>query len=286
MTPIIPFIKKIAFPECVVANYKNLREKTVVLGTIARACAIFRIEEIFFFKSPFMTAIDREKEHRRVNQILSYIETPQYLRKQLFPIQKELAHVGELPPLATPHHPDRAHSKLKEGDIREGLVTVLDGNVVAYVGSKKPVPVQNPPPVSLKDKELRMTLRVVKNNGEFSSEIVSRKTVSPSYYSGYRIKYLQTSLGRWKDEKYLFVATSRRGIDYKKLQEEELKEKKKESMIIFGSATRGLHEFLRVENRTMEQLGWTCVNTVPNAGVRSVRLEEALLISLARLNDL
>ena len=103
-------INRIAFPECVVASYKNLRDKTVILGQIARVSAIFRIEEIIFFKSPFMTSIDRKKERKRVETILSYIETPQYLRKWIFPIMKELAHAGELPPLATPHHPDRAHS--------------------------------------------------------------------------------------------------------------------------------------------------------------------------------
>ena len=117
-------INRIAFPECVVASYKNLRDKTVILGQIARVSAIFRIEEIIFFKSPFMTSIDRKKERKRVETILSYIETPQYLRKWIFPIMKELAHAGELPPLATPHHPDRAHSRLKEGEFREGLVSI------------------------------------------------------------------------------------------------------------------------------------------------------------------
>ena len=132
-------IIRIAFPECVVASYKNLRDKTVILGQIARVCAIFRIEEIVFFKSPFMTAIDRKKERKRVETILSYIETPQYLRKWIFPMMKELAHAGELPPLATPHHPDRAHSRLKEGEYREGLISVSEKKILADVGRKKPI---------------------------------------------------------------------------------------------------------------------------------------------------
>jgi predicted SPOUT superfamily RNA methylase MTH1 len=280
-----PTIKKIAVPECMVTSYKNLREKTLILGQIARTCAIFRIEEILFFKSPFMTSIDRKKERNRVEMILSYIETPQYLRKRLFPLRKELAHVGELPPLATPHHPDRAHSKLKEGEMREGLVFLLDGRVVARVGTKSPIPVYNPPQISLKDREMRMTLKIAKSDKEFGAKIVSRETTPPGYYNGYKIKYLKTTLGKWKEERYNFIATSKRGDSYKKVPREAMHIKNKETVLVFGSTTRGLFDFLRAENRTMEQLGWTCVNIIPDAGVRSVRLEEAVLISLSRLND-
>ncbi|MHA1448552.1 MAG: putative RNA uridine N3 methyltransferase [Candidatus Hodarchaeales archaeon] len=282
------YIKRIAFPECVVASYKNLREKTVILGQIARVCAIFRIEEIIFFKSPFMTSIDRKKERKRVETILSYIETPQYLRKWLFPIMKELAYAGELPPLATPHHPDRAHSRLKEGEYREGLVYLDEKRVVAEIGRNNPISIINPPASSIKNKQIRMTVKILKNDqGAFVGKIINRKEISSRHYTGYRIKYLNSTLGKWKDGDYHLVITSRKGTSYRKLSASDiLPTTDKKLIIVFGSAVRGLYEFLKPENKTLEQLGWLSINTVPDTGVRNVRLEEALPISLSRLNDI
>merc|ERR1712232_1406454 len=53
---------------------------------------------------------------------LQYLETPQYLRRQLLPVHPDLKHVGLLSPLDAPHHV-RKQERLP---YREGAVMIND----------------------------------------------------------------------------------------------------------------------------------------------------------------
>ena len=72
----------IAIPAAVTNNVPHLREKTRIIGQIARAAAIYRIDEIIIYP-------DTPQRHDRladeISTILTFLDTPQYLRKQLFP---------------------------------------------------------------------------------------------------------------------------------------------------------------------------------------------------------
>ncbi|KAE8662329.1 OB-fold-like, putative isoform 2 [Hibiscus syriacus] len=68
----------IAIAGSIVDNAQSLELATRLAGQFARAATIFRIDE--------------------------YLETPQYLRKTLFPKHNTLRYVGMLPPLDAPHH--------------------------------------------------------------------------------------------------------------------------------------------------------------------------------------
>jgi hypothetical protein len=51
-----------------------------------------------------------------LGRLLQYLETPQYLRKALFPIHKDLKYAGLLNPLDCPHHLRQFEkSKWREG---------------------------------------------------------------------------------------------------------------------------------------------------------------------------
>ena len=52
-------------------------------------------------------------------RLLQYLECPQYLRKQIFPMHPDLRCVGLLNPLDAPHHPRAG----EECEYREGLVS-------------------------------------------------------------------------------------------------------------------------------------------------------------------
>jgi len=56
--------------------------------------------------------------------VLEYLETPQYLRRDLIRMHKDLNRVGALPPLEAPHHV-RRHEWTK---FREGIVLAANGN--------------------------------------------------------------------------------------------------------------------------------------------------------------
>jgi predicted SPOUT superfamily RNA methylase MTH1 len=90
------------------------------MGLVGRTAAIFRVEEIIIY--PDNAEINQKNEINLIATLLSYIETPQYLRKSLFKLKPELRYAGILPPLRTPHHPlNRKIKNLKIGEYREGV---------------------------------------------------------------------------------------------------------------------------------------------------------------------
>ena len=93
----------IAIPISIISDIPHIREKTLKIGLIGRAAAIFRVNEIIVF--PDISNSIQKRDRNLIVSLLSYMETPQYLRKHLFKIKPELRFAGILPPLRTPHHP-------------------------------------------------------------------------------------------------------------------------------------------------------------------------------------
>src|ERR1035438_8032994 len=123
----------IAFPDTVLEEHDSLREKTVKLGQIARACSVFGVDDILVFRDP-----RGRGESGLIRWVLEYLETPQYLRKRLFPLDESLRYAGLLPPLRIPSHkPKVAVSSLHPGEFREGAV--LDDGVTVDVGLEMPL---------------------------------------------------------------------------------------------------------------------------------------------------
>ena len=123
----------IAVPASLVAEYANLRDKTEVIGRVARSAAIFRAEEIVIYP-------DQPDESGLIKLILGYVETPQYLRKYLYKVRPELQYAGTLPPLRTPHHQLEAHAaNLRVGEFREGILSDQQGVNVVDIGVEKPI---------------------------------------------------------------------------------------------------------------------------------------------------
>jgi methyltransferase len=105
----------IAIPASTISDTPHMREKTAKIGLIGRAAAIFRVDEIIFY--PDNPRADQREDLDFIALLLSYLETPQYLRKSLFKIEPRLQFAGILPPLRTPHHPlSGKTADLKVGD--------------------------------------------------------------------------------------------------------------------------------------------------------------------------
>src|SRR4030067_2919862 len=111
----------VAVPASFVADTPHLREKTSKMGLVGRAAAIFRVDEVVVYRDDPKHNQDADLD--LIVTLLSYMETPQYLRKSLFKLEPRLQFAGVLPPLRTPHHPVIGRAKgLKPGEYREGLV--------------------------------------------------------------------------------------------------------------------------------------------------------------------
>lgn len=275
----------IAIPASVISDIPHLREKTLEIGLIARAAAIFRVNEIIVF-SDNPSAPNQKRDRRLFATILSYMETPQYLRKRLFKIKPELRFVGILPPLRTPHHPleDRAR-KLKKGEYREGVVVAVNEK-----GSIIDIGVENP--VLLPNKNLsvnkRVTVKIIKSGKPL--KIILANLANIKEYWGYNVTVSKGSFGKIaKSKNYdLVIVTSKLGVPIKQIKDELTERWKKATNILvgFGSPSRGLQEIVKQENLSLDNISDFIVNTIPDQGTETVRTEEAIYASLALMNVL
>ena len=274
----------VAIPASFTSDIPHLREKTLRIGLVGRALAIFRVDEVLIY--PDILNRNQTRDADLIKMILSYMETPQYLRKRLFKIRPELRYVGILPPLRTPHHPtEKKEKNLKIGECREGVV-ISSGKKGAYIdiGVERPLLV---PGVRMKVNS-RVTVTIKEKGRELIGEIISPDKVR--FYWGYRVKKSSSPLGRiLKSREYgLVIATSRRGEPVMKVIDRLLNRWKRSSKVLvaFGSPTQGLQEIIKQENIRLEDVAHFIINTIPDQGVETVRTEEAIYATLAVLNIL
>jgi predicted SPOUT superfamily RNA methylase MTH1 len=272
----------IAIPASLVSDIPHLREKTLKIGLIGRAAAIFRVTEIIVY--PDNPHTNQKRDRNLILTILSYIETPQYLRKRLFKIKPTLRYAGILPPLRTPHHPLAKRAKeLKVGECREGAVTAITGS-----GSLIDIGVGHP--VLLPNSEMpvnaRVTVQVTKAGKHPKVGLANRDEID--VYWGYIVKASQAPFGQLiKLRNYdLVVATSKLGKPLMEVADVLAKRWKNSRSILvaFGAPTQGLQEIVAQENLELEKITDFVVNTIPNQGTETVRTEEALYASLALFN--
>ena len=107
-------------PDSILYNAQTQELRAYLVSQISRAAAIFCIDEIVVYKDA-QASKNAHTKHEALGfftRNLEYVETPQYLRKALFPMHPDLRYSGLLNPLDTPHH-------LRSDEIseyREGVV--------------------------------------------------------------------------------------------------------------------------------------------------------------------
>ncbi|MEM1514801.1 MAG: RNA methyltransferase [Candidatus Bathyarchaeia archaeon] len=274
----------VAIPASIVSDVPHLREKTFKLGFIGRALAVFRIDEVIVY--PDILSIDQSRDQRLIQMILSYMETPQYLRKKLFGIMPELCYAGILPPLRTPHHLTQNKKRsLKVGEFRDGIVLKeCRHGVFIDIGVEEPIFVPN---VHVRS-GMRVTVKIV-NEGENPKVILVNPEEIPIYW-GYKVVISKDPLGKTikKGSFNLVIATSRYGESLIKVKDEILNRWRfsKSILIAFGSPTQGLHEITKQEGLELSEVSDFIVNVIPRQATETVRTEEALYSALAILNFL
>ena len=92
----------IFIPNSFLSESKDLKIRTYKVGILGRALAIFQADNVVIYNDDNVKNEEGEMDGEFIAEILSYMNTPQYLRKQAFPIRSELKPVGILPPLRTP----------------------------------------------------------------------------------------------------------------------------------------------------------------------------------------
>lgn len=252
---------EVAIPSSLLINENDEKLKTYKIGTIARALAIFRVKKIYIYRDP---ALD---ESEFIEEILRYLETPQYLRKYLFPIKDSLRYVGVLPPLKIPSHKPK---HLKVGEVREGVIRKVapDGTLWADIGLDA---------LALFKGKAKKGARVTVRISSMKPLVVEE--VEPNEYNeywGYKVK--RTELEKVINKENAVIMSRRCGIP--KLEEVM---DVKDPLLIFGSPNEGVQE---IAEKLGIKLSGRCWNIIPNQGSRTVRVEEAIYSALAIINYL
>ncbi|WP_456366411.1 putative RNA uridine N3 methyltransferase [Thermococcus sp.] len=243
-------------PDSLLEETDDPKIRTYKVGQVARACAIFGVEHIWIYRAG-------GRDGKFIKLVLEYMETPQYLRKRLFPLMPELKYVGVVPPLRTPHH--KLKGKPRVGDIREGFAFRRGKRVYADIGLDELAMVEG-------SVEGRWTFRII------SVRPLRVIPAKPTGYWGYRVHLSGKPLAKTLKKAGLNVtiATSRMGLD---VREAEIPPLRGEVGFVFGSPRKGVSELLGGEFDFDAVL-----NTVPNQRTATVRTEEALLATLAVFN--
>ncbi|KAG5627865.1 hypothetical protein H5410_013083 [Solanum commersonii] len=292
----------VALAGSIIDNTQSLELATRLAGQIARASTIFRIDEVVVFDNigssvdcsdPTMEdgSHDDESGAAFLFRILKYMETPQYLRKSLFPMHNNLRYVGSLPPLDAPHH----LRKHEWAPYREG-VTVKDrnltsGGTLVDVGLSKPVAV---------DQVIAPGIRVTVSMGAernldagIPHQVVSSSTPmeDAGMYWGYKVRYAPNISSVFKNCPYKggydhLIGTSEHGVVMKS---SDLTLPSFRHLLIAFGGLAGLEECIEEDNnlkgKSAKEVFDLYLNTCPHQGSRTIRTEEAILISLQYLQE-
>ncbi|XP_069799291.1 putative methyltransferase C9orf114 homolog [Dendropsophus ebraccatus] len=292
-----PYTVSVALPGSIMDNAQSPELRTYLAGQIARACAIFCVDEIVIFDEAGEGSQSVEGEFEGVGKkghacvqlarILQYLECPQYLRKSFFPKHPDLQFAGLLNPLDSPHHVRiDEESKYREGVVLDRPTKPGKGSFV-NCGMRKEVQI---------DKQLQSGIRVTVQMQPEKPDQKVRKgiVVSPQHprtedglYWGYRVR-LASCLSAvftecpFKDGYDLTIGTSERGSSVEDVTLPDFRH----ALVVFGGL-RGLEasvdsdQNLEVEEPSV--LFNHYLNTCPGQGSRTIRTEEAILISLTAL---
>lgn len=265
-------------PSSYAGDAPHLREKTLRIGFLCRALAIFRVEELVIYhedpKNPDLRGAELLKS------IADYMNTAPYLRKTAFKLRKELRYVGLLPPLNIPTHPVSPEPPEDGYELREGRVVKMGPAYFVVAGLRKPIPLKSPMREGTK-----LILLTTRKGNRLKYRIVSKSKLK--FYTGFRTKIHGGTLEELLKNYPIKIATSRNGTDVRKVMDklvEEVRKKRGPICVAFGSYRMGLEEICGVIKKDVSELFDFVINLVPEQGVRSIRTEEAVYATLSVLN--
>jgi len=261
----------VAIPESALSDESLKIDKTRKISVLARACAIFKIDTIFVYQEG-----NNRNDGSLMVMILKYLETPQFLRRRLFPKMNDLKFAGVLQPLKIPSHITPVNSKkIIPGDVREGIVISVKGKRFVDVGINQLIPFFGKTSIGK-----RVTVQFKEGYPKLSVKEIDKAEVQS--YWGYSVKEranLFSILAEWKGN---IIITSRKGKTATKEQIAKYVKSDQPTLVVFGSPEKGVHEILGGKMKNVQNA--KSLNFFPNQATETVRLEEALLGTLAIIN--
>jgi predicted SPOUT superfamily RNA methylase MTH1 len=249
-------VSALVVPGSLTLESPNPQVATHEIGQVGRAAAIYGVDEVVVYEEP------EHREGRQVARVLEYQATAPYLRQHLFPISDDLAHVGVLPPLNLPAH--LVPSWVEPGQVRMG----------AMAGKRVEIGLEEQAELELEDREQP------EPGEQFPVEVTAARhdkvRVRPhepdeDEFLSFEVRRAP-SLSTALDPLDAVLGTSREG------EPARAEHAQARPALAFGTPEQGLPE--------LSDDPPPLVNTIPDQQARSVRVEEAVLASLAHLDAL
>lgn len=269
----------VAIPETSLSDESLKAAKMRKASVIARACAIFGVKTIYVYGEKDRK--DARSDSGLLTTALRYAETPQFLRKHIFPHMNDLKSAGVMLPLRIPSH--AVPKSPKTGQVREGVVVIARGGRFVDVGigrllryTGKVLPGR------------RITIRIKATEPGIAYTEVGRGQETGQYW-GYAVKNrssLQSLLLEWNGQ---IIITSRKGRQAvsagrgsKSSDDSRILRDGSDLLVVFGSPERGVHEILGGRANAMSSA--RILDFFPGQQTVTVRLEEAITGALAIIN--
>ena len=263
----------IAIPSTSLSDCADLRQKTAKVGQIARALAIYRVDKVVVYKTNRSTT-DQIQDSNLLLKLLRYIDTPQYLRRKIFPRSPALQFAGILPPLRTRSHPLYVKlSELSEGEIRWGI-QVHHGKI--DIGLERSISY----PESISEREPTL-FRIIKKIPSIRLERITREETE--VYFGFEVDESNDLTEYLKSENNsVRIGLSRKGVQYHPLKDnvEAMAKNNRSVVIALGGPRYGIRDLVKSKDDLKNNIDFW-INTIQDQGTETVRLEEALHASLA-----
>jgi predicted SPOUT superfamily RNA methylase MTH1 len=269
----------VAMPDSSLSDEQTKRDKSIKIAQFARACSVFRVKKIYIYHD-LLSQFEKDDPYL-FKTLLRYLDTPQYLRKILYPKMQQLEYAGILHPIKSPHHkaPEDI-KKVKAGDVRTGVIVKIKGQLFVEVGLRSLVPFLGD---GFDGKKVNVKFAVTYPNLK-AIEATEQDILD---YWGYEVKEVP-SLSKLLTsvEKTEVIITSRRGSYFKNIEARLVERAKnvQNILVVFGAPKHGIHDILTKEGASINPYEFV-VNMFPNQGAETVRLEEAVLGTLAILNN-
>ena len=261
----------IAIPDSSLSDETTKLDKSRKISEFARACAIFKVNTIFIYQDG-----ENKEDRNLMLTIFKYLETPQFLRKRLFPKMNDLKFAGVLHPLKIPSHITPADAKkINKGDVREGIVVSFKGRKFVDVGINQLIQYFGPESIGK-----RVTVQFKQGYPNLEVKPIT-KNEAPLYW-GYSIKERSNLFSLIKEWQGYTIITSRKGKIVTKEQITNYTNSEKPVLVVFGSPEKGVHQILGGKMSNLQNS--KTLNFFPEQATETVRLEEALLGTLSIIN--
>ena len=297
----------VAIPSSVLDTQHKPILKTYLCGQIARALAVFRVEEIIIYNEeaawePYIDLLFSQHKNFQSNSAfmarnLLMAECPQYLKKSLFPMHVDVRDCGAMPPLMIPSHPLADDMSL----YREGVVISEDeeaqssNQVECGIWRPATIPIDIPT-----GRRVTLKMNLTEDGTGYPGGEEAAPTATPvamqearqngEQYWGYTVRTassLSEAIGT--DEKYdLVIGTSERGEDIS-TSASTLKIPQHYRPLLVLGGPKGLEAAIEgdpvLKGSYPEDVFHMWVNALPDQGSKTIRTEEALIMCLTALKS-